>query len=561
MYGKLKTVIAVSIGLACVPGFLLPVRLQIDVPEKKAYRYEDIAKEDIKVYASPLLTRGRQLTDFEFSKESNGAYRDIVVSSGFLKGRKRIVSYEAESIKASYGKEAMDGDAFDPEAVTVKVAFGNGSQKIIRDYTLVDPPELLIADTTVNVDTLYGKTQLEIEVTEAEGLDVEEKGKIYEGEDVGPNNTSVKMIYENGAEKEITNFVCVPPADLNVTNPSYDLLTSYGRRKFTVSKVPLLYATPGEGEIHYVGRPYEGSIYLHYEDGTVKEISSEDVEFPDENTLTDGKNKIRILVNGVETFLYVFGAQENKLTDAEEKYQGEIYDSAYKYVTGDLIVTVRTYIGDTKYNVAHILLNAPSEIGVESAGDGNAPKISAVQAASGMDYILAVNGSAYDRVSGGTYQAPLMIRDGDVLADGESSGYEICLTEDGILFSPPPGVKAEDLYAFGVKDVLITTEPVLISDGNPLGEGSATAEGRQARTAIGMVEPGEYYIITTSDPGLEYDELQAIFYDLGCNYARPLSGGAQVVMAYEGKAIMGDKEAVSPDYIVVRSRKEANYAG
>lgn len=61
------------------------------------------------------------------------------------------------------------------------------------------------------------------------------------------------------------------------------------------------------------------------------------------------------------------------------------------------------------------------------------------------------------------------------------------------------------------------------------------------RTAIGMVQPGEYYMITAGTAqyknGLSFAELQSIFANLGCTYARSMDGGGSSSLVVNGKLL------------------------
>lgn len=56
-----------------------------------------------------------------------------------------------------------------------------------------------------------------------------------------------------------------------------------------------------------------------------------------------------------------------------------------------------------------------------------------------------------------------------------------------------------------------------------------------------MVQPGEYYMITAGTAqyknGLSFAELQSIFANLGCTYARSMDGGGSSSLVVNGKLL------------------------
>jgi len=158
--------------------------------------------------------------------------------------------------------------------------------------------------------------------------------------------------------------------------------------------------------------------------------------------------------------------------------------------------------------------------------------------------VVAVNGSYFYYETGQPINmcAPVVLHDGEIVRPGDSNGSEICLRFDGTFFSPHPGWDFSDeaLLGIGVVSNFGTADPLLISDGTPQSFPVDTVDGVYPRTALGVVCPGEYYLITaggdgTYDGGLSYRQMQSIFYHLGCSYARSLDGGGSVSLAINGE--------------------------
>ena len=64
--------VAISIALT---GFVIPIRLEVEVDPDKLYQYEDLTRDDVTVYLSPLFKRGEKINDFIFSKTSDNFSR------------------------------------------------------------------------------------------------------------------------------------------------------------------------------------------------------------------------------------------------------------------------------------------------------------------------------------------------------------------------------------------------------------------------------------------------------------------------------------------------------
>lgn len=100
------------------------------------------------------------------------------------------------------------------------------------------------------------------------------------------------------------------------------------------------------------------------------------------------------------------------------------------------------------------------------------------------------------------------------------------------MFTAAAGMTAETMINRGVKDTYCFG-PTLIENGKASEiSGQFTQTARYQRTAVGMVNPGEYYLVAVDgkgaggSEGMTYQELQQVFLDLGCEYAYHLDGEA-----------------------------------
>ncbi len=240
----------------------------------------------------------------------------------------------------------------------------------------------------------------------------------------------------------------------------------------------------------------------------------------------------------VET-LDAFPSPSNALITYAKEYQ----DAEYKYFSESLFYTcTKKETENGFYYLTHIVVKDASQInGEDSFGDFGGQRETPLDAAERTDAKIAVNGSYFRYDTGYAYGGDLLIRDNQVMSGRYANGYEICLRSDGTLFSPGyntiESVLAQDVvFSWG------TCEDLLIKDSEKCTLIDFDWNGYQyPRTAIGMVRPLEYYIITAGGAdykgGITIYEEQDIFYDLGCAYARGLDGGGSSALVIDGEYI------------------------
>ncbi len=229
--------------------------------------------------------------------------------------------------------------------------------------------------------------------------------------------------------------------------------------------------------------------------------------------------------------------------DALIHYDQEYKDADIKYFSDSLFYTC-TKIEDENsfYYLTHIVIKDASQInGDDSYGNFAGERENVQDAAVRTGAKIAINGSYFRYETGYAYGGNLLIRNNKVLSGSYSDGYEICLRKDGTLFSPGYNT-VDSVLAQNVIFSWGTCEDLLIRDG----EKCVLTDYdwniyRYPRTAIGMVRPKEYYIITAGGAGYTggitiYEE-QEIFHDLGCTYARGLDGGGSSSLVIDGEYV------------------------
>ncbi len=230
-------------------------------------------------------------------------------------------------------------------------------------------------------------------------------------------------------------------------------------------------------------------------------------------------------------------------TKALQTYSLEYKTADLKYYSDSLFYTCTRHETDSgSYYLTHIVIADASQIaGEDSFGDFGGERETPGAAAERTGAMIAVNGSYFKYETNYATGGNLLIRDNMVFHGNYSDGYEICLRSDGTLFSPGfntvSSVLAQDVvFSWG------TCEDLLIQDGMKCILTDYDWNGaRYPRTAIGMVRPLEYYIITAGTcgyaEGITIYEEQQIFSELGCEYARGLDGGGSSALFIDGEYV------------------------
>lgn len=226
---------------------------------------------------------------------------------------------------------------------------------------------------------------------------------------------------------------------------------------------------------------------------------------------------------------------------ADNVFQKELADAAYSHVSDSILVTIKRHVTEKNqvYLVSHIVINDPSQVtGGLSNDTFGGSRENPTTACKRTGAILLTNGSYFSYKSGEPVCYGICIKNGEVKKDGKTNGNEICLTNTGLLFTPAKGLTSDELLLAGVTQVFGTADPLLIQDSVKIPQ---SQKKTYPRTAIGMKRPCEYYIITAAEGnynnGVSFTQLQDLFYDLGCVYARSLDGGGSASLVLNGTLI------------------------
>ena len=298
-------------------------------------------------------------------------------------------------------------------------------------------------------------------------------------------------------------------------------------------------------------KPYDGTVLkiksmeIRYSDGLIRRFPGDVVEFPGGTapTLCTGTNDIRFSINGENFHFYIDSLPATVATYAVENAQAELATALYSHVSDSIFVTIRKYQSDeSEYLLTHVIIEDPSQINSALANDTyGGERECPSDASERLGWVVGVNGSNFSWETNRPVYAGVYIKDRKIMEGTAANGMEICLMEDGTLFSPDEGTSGEELLMQGVTDTWSCGDTLLIQDGEAVNVGIQSNQYRYPRTAIGMVEPGEYYLITAGSGhykgGMTYDEVRDVLLAHGCTYGKCMDGGGSSTLVFENEVI------------------------
>lgn len=231
--------------------------------------------------------------------------------------------------------------------------------------------------------------------------------------------------------------------------------------------------------------------------------------------------------------------------DKVKALKKEAKSAKWHYSGSGILCYSNRYTEDSgkTFFLTRILIKDPSsQMGQDfSNGDFGGTREYPTDAAKRLGAVVTTNGSYFSYETGQPACASVFVNKGQVVRGSSANGKEICLLSDGNLFTPEAGTSASELTDKGVIATWGTADPLLIQNGERVSTSAQINGGTYPRTAIGCVEPGEYYIITAGSSaysgGLTFQDLQDMFMDLGCSYARSLDGGGSSSLVFDGELI------------------------
>jgi len=233
-------------------------------------------------------------------------------------------------------------------------------------------------------------------------------------------------------------------------------------------------------------------------------------------------------------------------TPTPSHFSDTVIETEIYYVNDHLSVTLSDYREhNTDIHVAEVWVSSAQYIYTAFAKDKFGRNIEQKPSvmAKNKDAVLAINGDNYGSREGG-----YVIRNGVLYRAKkyeQTSRDVLCIMPDGdFYFTAYDKDKAEDLVARGTWQAL-TFGPVLVDNSEikvGVYEEVKLAFAKNPRTAIGMVEPLHYFIVTADgrtdwSPGISLYQLADFMKRLGCTKVYNLDGGGSSTMWFRGRVV------------------------
>ncbi len=392
-------------------------------------------------------------------------------------------------------------------------------------------------------DETKTKSEQETEKGDFDTLQASYSGHPYEGDGFDPSQVKLVGLKNDQVVEKIQSF----DYEVSQDDPdTYIIYTSYGETMLKVSTVQVVACAPSEGE-YAAGSSFYGNIELTYEDGTVKTISSEKVQFEQDEVLHEGLNELSFTYQGRPFVLSVTVGEKTELSEARELYKDDLAHSIYNHVTDQTFLTVMKVSGDQNYYLTHLILSDPSMLKVGTAGQTYGTYMLPDAAAASFNWLMGVSASSMTQVTGNSAQG-CVIRDGKIVIGDRTQGNEICLSKDGTLFAAKAGKSAREMIREGVSDSFVSELSTLIENGV-----ISTEAGSRVHpiSAVGMVKAGEYYFVTSDEEGMAAKDVAAVLKQRGCRFAGITGMDRAVALYYHGTAIYEGQNDPLQDYLYV----------
>ena len=297
------------------------------------------------------------------------------------------------------------------------------------------------------------------------------------------------------------------------------------------------YATDELEEGEFLSRD-KITLKLIYDNGTTAIVPNDQIQFPDtlNEPLNAGLNMFPLEYNNIKCVLCIV-ANEKEHSSIIDEHSLEYENANYKYASDKLFVALNAFNEPDDYWIAHVITKN-GNIPKIRMGNDEFKSIEKLRNNEGRNkWILGINGSYYDK----EYAPPagIYINEGTVYQDEPASGDEMCILNNGALFTPPKDTSAKDLLDMGVISTIISENPVLIDNGEKCE--IVTNNKNLPKTVIGMVAPGEYYIVIASNgtytSQITFEDIQNILLERNCIYAKAMSGSTYTTMMFQCEQI------------------------
>lgn len=492
----------------------------------------------------------------DLPKEVTGNTK-VSVHTDYADTEVMLVPITVREVRAKYNQSTFPGDKLSKAMISVEVVFADNKVQSVSSFDVTGMPTDSVMSTdavALGIDCKFGHTDLTVAPAETTGVTVLYPYVVKEGEKPDPKRTEVLLNFKDGSQRTLFYEMC-DFSDLDkIWHPSQSgvVRTQFGDGLFSPEVNAMASASMvSKGGVEYrTGDTIDPDhLVVYYVDGTSDIVSLDDIEKKGnwEKELKTGRNKFKFVWREVRLTFYVEAKHPTPVMAAQDNLKKEIEESYKTFMSDNTFVTVRRYRWhDAVYYLTHVIVNSPEQVRAglsydDYAGERETP----TSASKRLGWVVGVNGGNFSYATGGadTHMARIVIKNSEKMSDSgsTSNGMEICLTANGKLFSPWSGASVSDLLSEGVTDTFTCGDTLLIDRGKKVNVGIQSEQYRYPRTAVGMVEPGEYYIITAGvgdyEGGMSYDEVRDVLYDHGCVFGKCMDGGGSSSLVFENELL------------------------
>lgn len=562
--GDGTAVITHGIYTSQIPIRVIPVQSVVAEMVGNAYEGVDVGEKDVEVSVvysdgttmpAPENTINEVLSDME--EDGNDK---VSVHTDMGDASITVPVIDVSGVRAEYNKKLYEHEEISKQDVEIFLSYADGHEAPCEKYDV--DVQYNVSDADITAHTEYGDASCSVPIINVSSITASCSKAHMECDEVDEDEITCNVMFNDGRIIEDEPFTSLNGTIYASTDCDNILRTAYGDTTVQIDIVPinkidmqLSTDDPYEDDVVHVTK-----ILLTYEDGTTSEIAADEID-GEEYVLRNGDNEISTWYHGKELTTVVTAKPNTNVRMAlmDQSIQNEIDSAIRSYVDDTIIACVNEYNTESShYYLTHIIINEPQQMCAGLSYDTyGGTRETPTSASERMGWVVGINGSNFSYSTGtpDPNMANVRIKQGQLMPDSGavSNGMEICLLPNGTLFSPPEGMTADDLLAMGVTDTYCCGDTLLVNHGNAVNVGIQSNQYRYPRTAIGMVRPCEYIVVTAGGDGYEkgmtYDEVRDVLMSNGCVFGKCMDGGGSSTLVFQNEMI--NEPATSEERAVV----------
>lgn len=210
-----KTIIlAIQIIVAFIAvGFTIPVRLDTQQVQRDYYEGEVIDTNNIELYAEQMFGTRYKISGSDIQSSIQAVKylnKTLAITWKYLTQRIDIQVHKVMEITGSYKSDNDDiaiyqGDAFNPEYITVLLKYDNGVYRFTDNYEYRYSSEYITNKSDVLISQTYGNTIVLIEPVKIAYIKEHKVVRHLSGQELSDTSTigNIDIVYEDGSIREI----------------------------------------------------------------------------------------------------------------------------------------------------------------------------------------------------------------------------------------------------------------------------------------------------------------------------------------------------------------------